>query len=216
MMIYFTKSALKRDPAFVICEVERPGAEVLGRFPALDLMEQSLQEMERVGKSLYKLSLTQESFSRELAALARRSQQSDFLEMRRRLAEQYFPVMDALHRLARALAALGSHSAEPAAPLAPLAEGARIVEQKGMAYLEAMGVQAIPAAGEAFDPLLHQVVETRDVPPEMEGRVVEEIVRGYRMGEKVLRAAQVVVGKDSKFTTKAQRLKETQNNTSSS
>jgi molecular chaperone GrpE len=215
MTIYFTKSALKKDPAFVICEAERPGAEVSGNSAVLDLLHRSLEEMERVGKSLYRLSLTQESISRELATLTRRAPQSDFFEMRRRLAEDYFPVMDALHRLARVLAAVESHSAELAAPLAPLVEGARIIEQKGIAYLEAMGVQAIPAAGEVFDPQLHQAVETRDVSQEMEGRVVEEIVRGYRMGEKVLRAAQVVVGKDSKLTTKTPRLKDTQDNISS-
>jgi len=215
MTIYFTKSALKKDPAFVISEAERPGAEVSGNSAVLDLLQRSLEEMERVGKSLYRLSLTQESISRELATLTRRAPQSDFFEMRRRLAEDYFPVMDALHRLARVLAAVESHSAEPAAPLAPLVEGARIIEQKGIAYLEAMGVQAIPAAGEVFDPQQHQAVESRDVSQEMEGRVVEEIVRGYRMGEKVLRAAQVIVGKDSKLTTKTPRLKDTQDNISS-
>ena len=191
MRICFTKSGLKAHPAFAIHESERPVAPELERSPALvDTLQRSIQEMERIGKGLYRLALTHETMARE----ASRASQSDFSEMRRRLAEDYLPVMDALERLAHALSAAGDGSEGAKAILAPLAEGGRIVEQKGMAYLQAMGVQPIEAVGAPFDPKLHQAVETRTAAPEMEGRVVEEVLRGYRIGDKVLRAAQVAVG----------------------
>ncbi len=195
MTIWITKSALKRDPAFVICEEERVISDELERPAVLDLLKRSLEEMERIGESLGKLALTQESVSRELATLARHSHQSDFIELRRRLAEDYLPVMDAIRRLARALREAADGTPACATILAPLVEGSYIVGQKGMAYLEAMGVRAIPSTGEVFDPRLHQAVGTREVSQELEGCIVEEVVCGYRMAEKVLQPAQVVVGR---------------------
>ncbi len=197
MTMPFTKSALKRHPAFVISESER-AVDAGPEHPAvLNLLQRSLEEIEGIGKNLDRLSLTQESISRELATLAQRAPQSDFHELRSHLAEDYIPVMDALHRLARALSGASNGSAEVAAVLSPLAEGSRLVEEKGVAYLESLGVQAIPSVGEVFDKCLHEAVGTREVSQEQEGFIVEETVRGYRMGAKVLRSAQVIVGRGS-------------------
>ncbi len=194
MTIHWTKSALRRDPAFAISEAERATEPDLNRPAALDLLKRSVEEMERIGKSLEHLSITQEWVFKDLSTQARRSFQSEFVDLRCRLAEDYFPVIDALHRLARTLSEAPNGSPEINAVLAPLAEGARMVEQKGAAYLEAMGVQAIPSTGELYDSRLHQAVEVREIPGNTEGCVVEEVLRGYRLGERVLRPAQVVVG----------------------
>jgi molecular chaperone GrpE len=195
MMIWIAKSALKKHPAFVIREAERAIPDTPEHPAVLDVLRQSLEKMERIGESLDKLILTQESISRELATLARHTPQADFIELRHRLAEDYFPVMDELRRLARALREAADGTPGSAAILAPLAEGSRIVEQRGTAYLEAMGVRAIPSLGEVFDRGLHQAIGMREVSQELEGCIVEEVVRGYRMGGKVLRSAQVIVGR---------------------
>jgi molecular chaperone GrpE len=188
MKTSFTKSGLRAHSAFEICEAERPIAARQEGSPALiDLLQRSIQEMERIGKGLYRLSLTQE-------ALARQAPESALYEMRRRQAEDYLPVMDALERLAHALSTWRDTGPEGAVSLAPLAEGARIVEQKGSAYLQTMGVQPIEAVGALFDPTLHEAIERKPVSLEMSGRVLQEVVRGYRIGDKVLRTAQVVVG----------------------
>jgi molecular chaperone GrpE len=58
------------------------------------------------------------------------------------------------------------------------------------------GVQAFTAQGAPFDPHCHEAietVETKDVPP---GTVVEECVRGYKMGDKIIRPASVKVAKE--------------------
>jgi molecular chaperone GrpE len=142
-----------------------------------------------MGKSLYRLALAQESMSQELRNALQQlgaASRGETVE-RRKMAEEFLPLVDALHRLALALANQGNQ---------PLAEGARIVAAKGDAYLAALGVQVITSVGEAFDPRLHQALEARPSSPELQGRVIEEIVRGYRIGSRVLRTAQVVVGKE--------------------
>jgi len=58
-----------------------------------------------------------------------------------------------------------------------------------------MGVTRVEAAGERFDPTLHdaiQQVETAEHPP---GTVLTVVVAGYRIGERLLRPAMVVVAK---------------------
>lgn len=61
--------------------------------------------------------------------------------------------------------------------------------------LSDQGVTPIISVGTPFDPHLHEaieVVETDEYPP---GTVVEEIIKGYKMGDKVVRPARVKVSK---------------------
>jgi molecular chaperone GrpE len=60
--------------------------------------------------------------------------------------------------------------------------------------LRAVGVEPIVSVGEVFNPELHEAVETVAVHPEMDGRVVAEYARGYRIGDRLLRPARVKVG----------------------
>ncbi len=147
-------------------------------------------EIERFGKNLYRLALAQESMFRELQKSlrppSRNAGEADGIN-REKLALDFLPLVDALHRLEQALENKENKT---------LAEGAAIVAAKGEAYLAAMGVQAITSLGERFDPHIHHAVGVRQARPELQGFVVEEIVRGYRLGENILRTAQVVVGKE--------------------
>lgn len=83
-------------------------------------------------------------------------------------------------------------SAKNGAP-ASFVEGFQLVYAQLRAAIEKAGVQAIAAEGAAFDPHLHEAIThlpSDDVP---EGHVVVQTRRGYRIGDKLLRAAQVVV-----------------------
>jgi hypothetical protein len=58
--------------------------------------------------------------------------------------------------------------------------------------MEAAGVSEIKAEGETFDPNVHEAVMYGEGE---EGKVVAEIQRGYRLGDRVIRPATVVVGR---------------------
>ncbi len=74
--------------------------------------------------------------------------------------------------------------------------GVGMVRRQFLSALEEMGVRIIPAEGAPFDPALHDAVETVAVEdPEKDGKVLEELTRGYRTDERVLRASRVTVGK---------------------
>ena len=63
-----------------------------------------------------------------------------------------------------------------------------------MALLENAGVRPIEAEGQPFDPRFHEAVAHVDGE---EGKVVSEVQRGYKLHDRVLRPAMVVVGKGS-------------------
>jgi molecular chaperone GrpE len=70
-------------------------------------------------------------------------------------------------------------------------QGVVAIQRKFWGLLSAMGVAEIPAAGERFDPSLHEAVAKQ---PGDEGKVLHVVQKGYRLGERVIRPAMVIVG----------------------
>lgn len=70
-------------------------------------------------------------------------------------------------------------------------EGMRLIERKLKATLEMQGLSAIKAKDEPFDPRMHEAVREGKG---KEGFVVQEIQKGYKLHDKVLRPAKVMVG----------------------
>ena len=69
--------------------------------------------------------------------------------------------------------------------------GVKLIESKLRSILESQGLSAIEAVGKAFDPALHEAVMHGRGP---EGVVVNELRRGYKLYDRVLRPSQVAVG----------------------
>jgi molecular chaperone GrpE len=99
------------------------------------------------------------------------------------------PVLDNLYRATEA-AELGSTPEQ-------ISEGVRQTTASFENALAAAGVESIESVGQDFDPQLHEAVETVEVEPDMEGKVIAEYDRGYRMGERLLRPSRVKVGRVS-------------------
>jgi len=74
-------------------------------------------------------------------------------------------------------------------------DGIRLIERKLQASLEAQGLSPIKATGELFDPNLHEATMHRKGE---EGIVIEELQKGYKLHDKVIRPAMVVVGNGEK------------------
>lgn len=71
-------------------------------------------------------------------------------------------------------------------------EGVQLIYRKLETILESQGLTQIKAVGEKFDPHFHEAVIYKDGD---EGTVMEELQRGYRLHDRVIRPALVVVGK---------------------
>ena len=71
------------------------------------------------------------------------------------------------------------------------AQGMVAIHRKLQQLLESMGAQEIAAEGEPFDPAVHEAVGRQ---PGEENRVLHVVQKGYRLGDRVVRPAMVIVG----------------------
>ena len=99
----------------------------------------------------------------------------------------FLPVLDDLHRAINAVS--------ENAPREAMLEGIRSIANRIENALMNAGVEAVDAVGETFDPELHEAVDTDNADPEMDGKVISEYSRGFRMGDRLLRPARVKVGR---------------------
>lgn len=76
-----------------------------------------------------------------------------------------------------------------------LVDGFLKIKEQFEGFLGKEGVTEIKSHGEEFDPHFHEAVETVHSESEESGKVIEEIQKGYLLGDKVLRPAKVKVVK---------------------
>ncbi len=71
--------------------------------------------------------------------------------------------------------------------------GIVLIHRKFQTTLQEQGVEEIPAAGEPFDPEVHEAVMRRPDPEAESGTVIEVLRKGYKLEDRVIRPALVVV-----------------------
>ncbi len=71
--------------------------------------------------------------------------------------------------------------------------GVELIRNQLDDVLHAYGVEAVPSIGELFDPHVHEAIATESSADHAPNMIIEEIVRGYRLGDKLLRPALVKV-----------------------
>ena len=76
-------------------------------------------------------------------------------------------------------------------------QGVEMIQRQVFDLLRKRGVKPIEAVGADFDPNYHQAVSHDISPDHREGEVIEELRRGYMLGERLLRPAMVKVAKAS-------------------
>ncbi len=79
-------------------------------------------------------------------------------------------------------------------------DGMRLIYRKLGALLESAGVRPIEAEGQTFDPRYHEAVAHAEGE---EGKVIAEVQRGYKLHDRVLRPAMVVVGSGKEQGTRS-------------
>ena len=74
-------------------------------------------------------------------------------------------------------------------------QGMELIHRELFEALRRAGLRPVETVGERFDPLVHQAVETVEVPGARDQDVVEEVQRGYKLRHRLLRPATVKVAK---------------------
>lgn len=79
-----------------------------------------------------------------------------------------------------------------------LREGLELIYSKMKSTLEKEGVEEIPAVGEKFDPFKHEALLTVDSPDHENNEIVDELMKGYTLKDKVIKYSKVRVCKKAK------------------
>lgn len=102
--------------------------------------------------------------------------------------EALLPVVDDIERAMQHI--------EKAEDVESVKEGMNLIYQKFQKYLEQQQVSVIPAnQGDDFDDNIHEAVTMFPAPdPSLKGKIVDCVTKGYKLSDKVVRYAKVVVG----------------------
>jgi molecular chaperone GrpE len=101
--------------------------------------------------------------------------------------EELLPILDNFERALQA--------AEATRELEPLLEGVRLTERQIKALLARYDIHPIEAVGQPFDPNLHEAIQRIETDEYEDGVIIDEVERGYRIGERVLRPSRVIVAR---------------------
>jgi molecular chaperone GrpE len=151
--------------------------------PAPDQLEEARVALQRIKEQLLRTAADFDNYRKR----SRREIDDAHKRGREELLRELLPVFDNLERAA-------AHAGQ-ATDAKAVADGVNMVLRQFLDTLGKIGIRRISAAGQVFDPMMHEAihqVETADYPP---GTVVEEAQPGYAMGDRLVRAAMVVVAK---------------------
>lgn len=109
------------------------------------------------------------------------------------IAGKLLPVLD---NLKRALEAESSVEASESDEFRHFLSGVDLIFKQLNGVLEALGVTAIASVGEPFNPHVHEAVVTEATDQYEPDTVIQEIVSGYKLGDKLIRPALVKVAKE--------------------
>jgi len=161
---------------------------------------------------LLQKTLTEEKAKAEKYLANWQRAQADYINFKRRSEQEkedtkqfgnsvlivsLLPVMDDMERALASIPAKLAHRT--------WVDGMRLILRKFQAVLEAQGLSEIKAVSKQFDPELHEAVMRA---PGKEEVVIEELQKGYKLKDRVIRPSKVVVGqgKEQKEISEDQQL----------
>jgi len=129
--------------------------------------------------------------------------QAEFENARKRAAREQqeykdFALADALKNLLPILDSFDRALQTPVQKPEDFRSGVELIRKQFQGALEKLGLRPIPAQGEPFDPRLHEAIEMMDSDAVPDQHVLEELQRGYKLKDRLLRPSMVRVARNSK------------------
>jgi molecular chaperone GrpE len=165
---------------------DQEAPEAPGVPGAQDVQEAKIASLEKEKKDNWDRYLRTAADLENLRKRQRREIEDAKLESKGRVLKEMLPVVDNLERaIEHATTQAGTN---------PIVEGVQLVLRQFLTAFERLEVTPVEAAGQPFDPNLHEAISQQesDAAP---GTVVQVLQRGYKSGERLLRPALVVVAK---------------------
>ncbi len=151
--------------------------------PPEDPLERAQAEAARLKDQLLRLAADFDNYKKR----ARRELADTAKIAREDVLKELLPVFDNLERAT-------SH-ANQATDVKALTEGIGMVIRQFLDTLSKLGIERVAALGLPFDPTVHEAVQHLETTEHAPGTVAMELQAGYRLGDRVIRPAMVVVAK---------------------
>jgi molecular chaperone GrpE len=169
------------NPEQPTAEADKPAA------PAPDPLEVAKAEQAKLRDQLLRTAADFENYRKR----SRKEVEDAHKKGSEELLKALLPVFDNLERAV----VHAESSASSGGDAKAIAEGVKMVLKQFQDSLGRVGIKRVGGVGVPFDPLVHeaiQQIETKDHPP---GTVVAEVAPGYAFGDRLIRAAMVVVAR---------------------
>jgi|SRR5581483_11520674 len=172
---------------------ELPASDDQGETPQVSGKDSPVAETE-----LDKIKAERDALADRLAR-----QQAEFENSRKRAAKEQqdyreYALTDAIKAILPALdsfeRALRTESANPT----DFRAGVELIYKQLQDALARLGVEHVGAVGEKFDPHFQEAIEVVDTPDARDNHVIEELQRGYKLKNRLLRPALVRVARNPK------------------
>ena len=129
--------------------------------------------------------------------------QAEFENARKRAAKEQqdfkdFALADAIKNLLPILDSFDRALATPKEKHADFRAGVELINKQLHDAMAKLGLRPVPAKDEPFDPRLHEAIEMVDTPTARDNHVLDELQRGYKLKERLLRPAMVRVARNPK------------------
>ena len=182
------KEAHREDPVEQVEQQETPTTDEETAAP-----EPKGEEESKVDDLLDKFAELQDSYLRlraEFDNYKKRTLREKSDLMKYGAERTVVTMLDVLDDFDRAV-----ESMDQAADVDAVKEGVLLVKDKFISALRSEGVHEMEVQGVDFDPELHEAVAMSDGTEEQKGKIIDCVLKGYVLNDKVIRHPKVVVGK---------------------
>ena len=187
-----TEMEIEETVADIATEIEKMGVEetkdnieILTPEEMTDhiqALEQELAEKEEMAQQYVRLQADFDNFRKRA-----RQEREDTAKFA--ICDGLTGLLPVLDNLERALA-----GGKTCAEAKDFVVGVEMVYRQLLDTLQNLGLEVIPAVGEVFDPQWHEAIAMVEGEPDQSGIIVEELQKGYRFKDKLLRPSMVKVG----------------------
>jgi len=177
-------------------EHELPASSDAGENPAT-AVESSTADMSGEQAEIQKLKAERDALLDRVARM-----QADFENARKRAARELqdyreYALADAIRDLLPVLDSF-ERALKTSSSQKDLRGGIELISKQLGDALARLGLRPIPTKGEPFDPRFHEAIEMVETTEAADHQILEELQRGYKLKDRLLRPAMVKVARNSK------------------
>jgi molecular chaperone GrpE len=165
-------------------------AELLAAQADAQVLEDEVKKLKTERQELIELMARRQADFENLRKRNERERAETYTRVAGEVASRILPVLD---NLRRAVAAEASIEATESKEFREFLHGVELIGRQLNGVLEDLGVVPVPTVGHLFDPHVHEAVAMEQTDEYEPDTITQEMQRGYRIGEKLLRPAMVKV-----------------------